>query len=132
MLALKASLLYIRCLRAVNVTCLKSQVGLLQTAHSWANAGVLLGARRVCRRVAFETIKLIDADVLCTIFDINYHPNIAQINMQGHLHVPIVLTYSYGELNCVRLHILITFIYIITPLLTSTHKPVLAWPPLVL
>ena len=35
--------------------------------------------------------------------------------------------YSYGELNyCDRLHILITFIYIITPLLTSTHKPVLA------
>ncbi len=34
------------------------QVGLLQTAHSWANAGVLFGAR-VGRRVAFETIKLI-------------------------------------------------------------------------
>ena len=34
--------------------------------------------------------------------------------------------YSYGELNCDGLHILITFIYIITPLLTSTHKPVLA------
>ena len=33
---------------------------------------------------------------------------------------------SYGELNCDGLHILITFIYIITPLLTSTHKPVLA------
>ena len=59
-----------------------SQVGLLQTAHYWANAGVLLGAR-VCRRVAFETIKLIDANVLCTIFDINYHQNIAHINMQG-------------------------------------------------
>ena len=40
-----------------------------------------------------------------------------------------VLTYSYGELNCDRLHILITFIYIITPLLTSTHKPVLARDP---
>ena len=38
--------------------------------------------------------------------------------------------YSYGELNyCDRLHILITFIYIITPLLTSTHKPVLARAP---
>ena len=76
---LKTSLLYTRCLLAVNVTCLKSQVGLLQTAHSWANGGVLLGAR-VRRRVAFETIKLIDAKVLCTIFEINYHPNIAQIN----------------------------------------------------
>ena len=80
--SLKTRLLYTRCLRAVNATCLESQVGLLQTAHSWANAGVLLGPR-VRRRVAFETIKLIDAKVLCTIFDINYHPNIAQINMQG-------------------------------------------------
>ena len=34
-----------------------SQVVLLQTAHSWANAGVLLGAR-IRRRIAFETIKL--------------------------------------------------------------------------
>ena len=58
------------------------KVGLLQTAHSWANAGVVFGAR-VGRRVAFETIKLIHAKVLCTIFDINYHPNIAHINMQG-------------------------------------------------
>ena len=38
---------------------LYSQVGLLQTAHSWANAGVLLGAR-VRRRVAFETINYRD------------------------------------------------------------------------
>ena len=30
-------------------------VGLLQTVHSWANAGVLFGAR-VGRRVVFETI----------------------------------------------------------------------------
>ena len=38
--------------------------------------------------------------------------------------------YSSGELNyCDRLHILITFIYIITPLLTSSHKPVLARAP---
>ena len=38
--------------------------------------------------------------------------------------------YSYGELDyCDRLHILITFIYIISPLLTSTHKPVLARAP---
>ena len=38
---------------------LKSQVGLLQTAHSWANAGVLLGGR-VCRGGGelFETRKL--------------------------------------------------------------------------
>ena len=32
-----------------------------------------------------------------------------------------VLAYSYGELNCDRLHILITFIYIITPLFTWTQ-----------
>ena len=37
---------------------LKSQVVLLQTAHSWANAGVLLGARVHRERVAFETIKV--------------------------------------------------------------------------
>ena len=35
-----------------------SQVVLLQTAHSWANAGVLLGARMHRERVAFETIKV--------------------------------------------------------------------------
>ena len=83
------------------------------------------------RRVAFETIKLIHAKVLCTIFDINYHPNIAHINMHGaSVLVLYVGPYSYGELNyCDRLHILITFIYIITPLLTSTHKPVLARAP---
>ena len=28
-----------------NKRSLKSQVGLLQTAHSWANAGVVLGGR---------------------------------------------------------------------------------------
>ena len=59
---LKTSLLYTRCLRAVNVTCIKSNVGLLQTAHYWAIAGVGLG-----RRVAFETIKLIHAKVLCVV-----------------------------------------------------------------
>ncbi len=32
-----------------------TRVGLLQTAHSWADAGVLLGGR-VRRRIAFETI----------------------------------------------------------------------------
>ena len=37
---------------------LKSQVVLLQTAHAWANAGVLLGARMHRERVAFETIKV--------------------------------------------------------------------------
>ena len=43
---------------------------------------------------------------------------------------PYVGPYSYCELNyCGRLHIIITFIYIITPLLTSTHKPVLARAP---
>ena len=36
---------------------IKSQVCLLQTDHSWANAGVLLGGR-VRRGTAFETIKL--------------------------------------------------------------------------
>ena len=41
-----------------NVPLLKSQVVLLQTAHSWANAGVLLGARMHRERVAFETIKV--------------------------------------------------------------------------
>ncbi len=35
------------------------QVGLLQTAHSWGNAGVLLGAR-VRRSVALETINYRD------------------------------------------------------------------------
>ena len=64
LVALKTSLLYTRCLRTVNVTCIKSKVGLVQTAHSWAKAGVLFGAR-VGRRVAFETIKLIHAKVLC-------------------------------------------------------------------
>ena len=58
------------------------EVGLLQTAHSWANAGVAFGAR-VGRMVAFETIKLIHAKVLCTIIDINCHRNIADINIQG-------------------------------------------------
>ena len=43
------------------------KAGLLQTAHYWANAGVLFGAR-LGLRAAFETIKLILAKVLCTIF----------------------------------------------------------------
>ena len=48
--------------------------------------------------------------------------------MQGaSVLVQYVGPYSYDELNyCDRLHSLITFIYIITPLLTFTHKPVLA------
>ena len=33
----------------------KSQVVLLQTAHSWANAGVFMGGRMHRERVAFET-----------------------------------------------------------------------------
>ena len=50
--------------------------------------------------------------------DINYHPNLAKINVQGC----IVITPSLGELNCDRLHIiLITFTYIITPLLLLPH-----------
>ena len=48
-----------RIFQNIFTTCLKSQVGLLQTAHSWANAGVLLGAH-VRRRVAFETINYRD------------------------------------------------------------------------
>ena len=109
---LMTSLLYTRCLRAVNVTCIKSKVGLLQTAHSWANAGVLFG-ERVGWRVAFETIKLIHAMVLCTIFDINYHPNITHEHARGICISPYVGPYSYGKFNyCDRLHILITFIYI--------------------
>ena len=46
---------------------LKSQVVLLQTAHSWANAGVLLGARMHRERVAFETIKVQYQDVVSEI-----------------------------------------------------------------
>ena len=53
---LKKSLLNTCCLRAVNVSCIKSIVGLLQTAHYWANARVLFGVR-VGRKVAFETIE---------------------------------------------------------------------------
>ena len=37
---------------------LKSQVVSLQTAHSWANAGVLLGDACIGSRVVFEAIKL--------------------------------------------------------------------------
>ena len=101
------------------------------TVHYWAN---MLGAR-MGWRVAFETIKLIASNVLCTIFDINYHPNIGHRRYKHARGICIsryVGPYSYGELNCDRLHILITFIfdiYIITPLLTSTHKPVLARAP---
>ena len=36
--------------------CLKSQVVSLQTAHSWANAGVLLGDACIGSGVAFEAI----------------------------------------------------------------------------
>ena len=37
---------------------LKSQVVSLQTAHSWANAGVLLGDACIGSGVGFEAIKL--------------------------------------------------------------------------
>ena len=38
------------------VSSLKSQVVSLQTAHSWANAGVLLGEACIGTGVAFEAI----------------------------------------------------------------------------
>ena len=38
---------------------LKSQVVSLHTAHSWANAGVLLGDACIGSGVAFEAIKLL-------------------------------------------------------------------------
>ena len=38
---------------------LRSQVVSLQTAHSWANAGVLLGDACIGSGVAFEAIKLL-------------------------------------------------------------------------
>ena len=41
------------------VSSLKSQVVSLQTAHSWANAGVLLGDACIGSRLAFEAIKLL-------------------------------------------------------------------------
>ena len=37
------------------VSSLKSQVVLLQTAHSWANAGVVLGARMHRERGSFRS-----------------------------------------------------------------------------
>ena len=129
---LKTSLLYTRCLRAVNITCIKSRVGLRQTVHSWVNTGVVFGCAHGSEghmdiRHFGETMKLIDTNVLCTIFDIHYHPNIAH---RLYKQCPVG-PYSYGELNCARLHILglTTFIYIFTPLLTSTHKPLLARAP---
>ena len=59
--AIHLSLLQLRAVldnKTVFFYSLKSQVVLLQTAHSWANAGVLLGARMHRERVAFETIKV--------------------------------------------------------------------------
>ena len=44
------------------------------------------------------------------------------------LLIRLVITY-FHEYNCDVLHIQITLIYIITPLLTSAHKPVLARGP---
>ena len=42
-----------------DILSLKSQVVSLQTAHSWANAGVLLGDACIGSGVAFEAIKLL-------------------------------------------------------------------------
>ena len=44
-----------RCISARARSRLKSQVVLLQTAHSWANAGVLLGARMHRERGSFRS-----------------------------------------------------------------------------
>ena len=70
-----------RCLRAVNVTCLelvyaKQPIIGLTNEFCWVRA-------RACRRVAFETINYLMPRYYVLYFDINYHPNIAQINMQG-------------------------------------------------
>ena len=48
---------YATCIGAYS--SLKSQVVSLQTAHSWANAGVLLGDACIGSGVAFEAIKLL-------------------------------------------------------------------------
>ena len=42
-------------LNSLGIIRLKSQVVLLQTAHSWANAGVLLGARMHRERGSFRS-----------------------------------------------------------------------------
>ena len=42
-----------------NIDSLKSQVVSLQTTHSWAKAGVLLGDACIGSGVAFEAIKLL-------------------------------------------------------------------------
>ena len=36
-----------------STVCFQSQVGLLQTAHSWANAGVLLGGPAVSSYIGY-------------------------------------------------------------------------------
>ena len=79
---LKTSLLYTR-LRAVNVRA--SSLKLVYSKQPILGLTQEFCLVRVGWRVAFETIKLIHAKVLllCTIFDINYQPNIAHINMQG-------------------------------------------------
>ena len=47
-------------MKAINrASSLKSQVVSLQIAHSWANAGVLLGDACIGSGVAFEAIKLL-------------------------------------------------------------------------
>ena len=63
---------------------------------------------------------------ICNVFDINYHPSTARINVQGC----VVLTHSYGELNCDRLHTYYNYFHLYHySLLTSIHKPVLARAP---
>ena len=49
----------IDCVIVIMCVYLKSQVVSLQTAHSWANAGVLLGDACIGSGVAFEAIQTI-------------------------------------------------------------------------
>ena len=68
---------------ALSTSCVSSlKVGYSKQPILGLNAGVLLGAR-VRRMVAFETIKLIDAKVLCTIVDINYHKHHTDKHARG-------------------------------------------------
>ena len=82
----------------------------------------LLCYLQVCCIPAGYALSMSRAKVLCDIFYINYHPNIGQITRGTCM----VLMQSYGEMNCDWLHIPITLMYIITPLLTSTKGA--RWP----
>ena len=58
------------------LSSLKSQVVLLQTAHSWANAGVLLGARMHRERVAMSFGISLKFFILCgklIVCDVIWH-----------------------------------------------------------